>query len=226
MQLNTRISEYRVYSILSELPSVAPQEILYKEVDRMKISQLLFSKTLFQRTNRENANTIFWISKTPPKKFFGRLRRTTKKEVYRCPERPKGAPYHQIVAKILPENLSTSHFKDPFSKNKSRECKHDFPDIKPPPLKKIFLCAFGAQLRRRCIGVRSDRRELPITKSLQRFFQKISQLPILKTLFQRTNRENVIDRYTNILLISGYRVCIKFDRSSLQEILYKEKRSS
>jgi hypothetical protein len=118
--------------------------------------------------------------------------------VYRCPERPKGAPYHQIVARILPENLSTSCFKNPFSKNKWRECKHDFPDIQNPPPPKNFFGAFGAQLRRRCIGVRSDRRELPITKSLQGFFQKISRLLVLKTLFQRTNGENVIDRYTNI----------------------------
>jgi hypothetical protein len=94
-----------------------------------KISQLLFLKTLFQRTNGENANTIFRISK-PPKNFFGRLRRTTKKEVYRCPERPKGAPYRQIVTKILPENLSTSFCKNPFSKNKWRECHqsiHEYP---------------------------------------------------------------------------------------------------
>jgi hypothetical protein len=111
--------------------------------------------------------------------------------------------------------------KTPLSK-KSRECKHDFPDIKPPPLKKIFWGAFGAQLRRRCIGVRSDRRELPITKSLQRFFQKNLSTSFCKNPFSNKSREC----HQLNTRISGYRVCIKFDRGDRrelpQEILYKD----
>jgi hypothetical protein len=108
--------------------------------------------------------------------------------------------------------LSTPLFKNLFTK---RNGENHYKDIYRDPQKNFFKRTFGAQLRRRCMGVRSDRRVLgsgrgrlapykgaPIPSIFTGFhYTKISQHLLLKTPFGKINRENHCTKISQHLLL-------------------------